>query len=294
MDADRPSPPAPAAASGPPAPAVRPVPAPSPGPGGRWGAAEVLPAVLAVLMAAQAATGLVAPSVYRDVGWVRAGWVGNDAVTLLVAVPLLAVAAAGVRRGSDRAALLRTGLLGYAAYNYAFYLLGAELNAMFPLYALLVVLAVTGLVGALSAGPDGGAHRSGRAGRGAGAVLAAVGAGLTAVWLALWAGYVLADSPVPGGPEAFRLVAALDLTVMLPALVTGGALLWRGHPRGRQVGVLAAVQASLYLLVLAVNSVAAVAAGTVVAPGEVPLWVALLVLTGGVTAVLLRAGGGSR
>ena len=259
-------------------------------PGGQDPAGR-LPVVLAVLMAAQAALGLAVPAVYRDVGWIRAGWAGNDAVTLLVAVPLLVVAVAGVRRGSGRAALLRTGLLGYAAYNYAFYLLGATLNAMFPVYVALVVLSVAGLVVVL-AGGEGADVAGDPGGRVAGGVLVAVGAGLAVVWLAQWAGHVLAARPVPGGPEAFRLVAALDLTVMLPALLVGGTLLWRRHPRGRQVGVLAAVQASLYLLVLAVNSAVAVVAGTVAAPGEVPLWVALLVLTGGVTVVLLGGGAG--
>lgn len=71
-----------------------------------------LPAVLAVLMAVQAAAGLAVPGLYRDAGWIRAGWVGNDAVTLLVAVPLLVAAVVGARRGSGRAALALAGLLG--------------------------------------------------------------------------------------------------------------------------------------------------------------------------------------
>ena len=42
-------------------------------------------------------------------------------------------------------------MLGYAVYNYAFYLLGAALNVFFPLYVAAVVLAVIALILALSA-----------------------------------------------------------------------------------------------------------------------------------------------
>ncbi|MHA6783093.1 hypothetical protein ACVGOW_19155 [Pseudonocardia saturnea] len=247
-----------------------------------------LPAVLAVLMAAQATAGLAVLGPYRDVGWIRAGWVGNDAVTLLVAVPLLVVTIVGVRRGSGRAALAQAGLLGYAGYNYAFYLFGAALNAMFPVYAALVVLSVTAVVGVLAGGAGSGHGAEPAGARVAGLVLSGAGAGVALVWLALWAGHVVADRPVPAGPDAFRLVAALDLTVMVPLLVGGGVLLWRRHPRGRLVAVLAGVQASLYLLVLAVNSAAAVLAGSVAAPGELPVWAGLLLPTAGATAVLLR------
>ena len=108
--------------------------------------AQRLTAVLTGLMAVQAVLGLAVPRLYRDIGWVRAAWTGNDAVTLVVAVPLLVGVLVAVRRGSGRAVLVRAGLLAYAAYDYAFYLLRAELNALFPMYAVLAVLAVTTLV----------------------------------------------------------------------------------------------------------------------------------------------------
>ena len=134
-----------------------------------------LPVVLAVLMAAQAAAGLAVPGLYRDTGWIRAAWVGNDAVTLLVAVPLLVTAVVGARRGSGRAALAQVGLLGYAAYNYAFYLFGATLNAMFPLYAALVVLPVAALIGARAGDAGPGTEPAGT--RAAGLVLTGIGTG---------------------------------------------------------------------------------------------------------------------
>jgi hypothetical protein len=76
-------------------------------------------------MLAQSALGLLFESRYRDAEWIKATWFGNDWVTLVVGMPLLAVALALARRGSIRALLLWVGVLGYAAYNYAYYLLGA-------------------------------------------------------------------------------------------------------------------------------------------------------------------------
>jgi hypothetical protein len=70
-------------------------------------------------------------------------------VTLLVAVPLLAVTPVLARRGSVRATLVWPGLLAHLAYNDAFYLFGAALNAFFPLYVAVLVLAVAALVAAL-------------------------------------------------------------------------------------------------------------------------------------------------
>ena len=61
--------------------------------------------------------------------------------------------------------------------------------------------------------------------------------------------------------EAFKLVAALDLTLMVPALGLGGYLLFRRKSWGYVISSLAGVQASLYLLVLSVNSLVAMQRG---------------------------------
>lgn len=249
----------------------------------------VLSVLVAALMAVQAVLGLVFPGAYRDVEWIRSTWSGNDRVSLLVAVPLLVVALVAARRGSARAVLLWLGLLGYAGYNYAFYLFGATLNAFFPIYAALVVLSVAALVLALVRLDVGrfSAAVARRPMRALGGYLAVVGLGLAAVWLMAWAGYAFAGRPTPVEPEAFKVVAALDLTVMCTALVTGGVLLWRERPWGVVVAVLACVQGALYLLVLSVNSMVAVAHGLAAAPGELPLWGPLALATAAATALLL-------
>jgi len=103
---------------------------------------------LLVLMLTQSITGLL-PDQYRDVDWIKATWVGNDGVTLLVAVPLLLAGIVLASRGSVRGLLLWLGTVGYAAYSYAFYLFGAVLSAFFLLYVAAVVLAAVTFIVAL-------------------------------------------------------------------------------------------------------------------------------------------------
>jgi hypothetical protein len=241
-------------------------------------------------MLTQSATGLLWPGQYRDVAWIAATWYGNDKVTLLVAVPLILAGLLSAAQGSARGMLLWLGGIGYAAYNYAFYLFGAALNAFFPLYVASLVLAAATLMVA-SAHLDVAAisrHlRPSTPIRTLGGALVFIGAGLAAAWIAMWAAFAFAAHPTPIEPEAFKVVAALDLTMMVPALTAGGILLWRRHPWGTVIAAIASIQGALYLLVLSVNSLLAVRGGLVPAPGELPMWGPLLVITTGVAAALL-------
>jgi hypothetical protein len=241
-------------------------------------------------MVVQSVLGLVFPGQYHDVEWIRATWFGNDWVTLVVGAPLLVASLLLARRGSIRGLLLWLGMLGYGAYNYAYYMLGAALNAFFPLYILSLVLFVGTLILALSridAAEVVASFRPKTPVRIIGGYLVFVAVGLTFVWMAMWAAYVFAGQPTPVEPEAFKLVAALDITIMVPALAFGGVLLWPRKAWGYLVAAIAGIQGSLYLLVLSTNSVVAIIRGLAEAPGELPQWGTLAVTTTVVTVLLL-------
>jgi hypothetical protein len=249
-----------------------------------------LSVLLFVLMLSQASMGLAFPGVYRDVEWIRATWFGNDWVTLLVAIPLLSIGLRRTSSGSVRGLLLWLGLVGYALYNYAFYLFGAALNAFFPLYVAAVVLAAIVLILALSHVHPSRVSASFRATtpvRLIGAALVFIGAGLACAWISMWAAYVFAGRPTPVEPEAFRLVAALDLSLMVPALTVGGVLTWKRAPWGFIIGAIASIQGALYLLVLSVNSLVLIQRGISSAPGELPMWGPLTVLTATIAGLIL-------
>ncbi len=245
---------------------------------------------LAALMATQALLGVLASEAYRDVAWIKATWFGNDLVTLLIAVPLLIGAMWSASRGSIRGRLVWLGVLGYAVYNYTYYVLGAALNVFFAIYVATFVVAIASLIIGL-VGTDATSVAKAFSVRTPARILGGyyvfVATSLSVVWLGTWAAYVFAGRPTPVETEAFHLVAALDMTLMVPALVTGGVLLWHRRPWGYLIAAVGGIQASLYLLVLSVNSGVAISRGLVAAPGELPIWGTLLALTFVATAWLL-------
>ena len=121
-----------------------------------------------------------------------------------------------------------------------------------------------------------------------GGYLIFVASGLSLVWISMWAAYVFAGRPTPVEPEAFKIVAALDLLWLVPSLAAGGALLWKRRPWGFAIATAATVQAAIYLLVLSVNSMIAIRRGRTASPGELPIWVPLTVLTWLVALLLLN------
>jgi hypothetical protein len=240
-----------------------------------------LTVILAGVMLAQALSGLLFANLYQDLEPIRTGWLGNDVVTLVCAVPLLLVGSVRARQGSIRGLLLWVGLLWYALYNYAFYLLGTALNVHFSLYVAAVLLAVVilaRLLTTIDARAVAASFRSTLHVRLIGGSLATVGFALAAVWLGMWAAHVFLAHPLPAGPEVFRLVAALDLTLMVPTLTLGGLLLWRRHVWGFTIATAASVQAALYLIVLSVNAAVAIGRGLAPSPSELPIWGTLAIL----------------
>jgi hypothetical protein len=105
--------------------------------------------------------------------------------------------------------------------------------------------------------------------------------------MAMWAAYIFAGRPTPVEPEAFKLVAALDLSLMVPALMMGGVLLWRHMPWGYVVAAIAATQGALYLFVLSVNSLVAIQRGIARPPGELPIWAPLTIFTAAMAVLML-------
>jgi hypothetical protein len=127
-----------------------------------------------------------------------------------------------------------------------------------------------------------------------GGYLAFVAVGLATVWLGLWGAYAFAGRPTPLDPEAFKVVAALDLSLTVPALATGGVLLWRQRPWGYVIAAVAAIQGALYLLVLSVSSAIAIRRGLAIAAGELPIWAPLAAFTAVAAIILLRSAPGRR
>lgn len=246
----------------------------------------------AALMVLAAGTGIAFPSVYRDVAWIRAAWLGDDIVTLGAVVPMLVAGLVLARRGSRLGELLVDAAFAYSVYGYAYYLFGASLNALFPLYVALLVIPLIGLMahlGALDAA-DIAAHFASKTGaRFAAVYMVFVGLGLGMAWLAQWAAYIFAGIEPSVGVEPFALVAALDLSLIVPFMLIGGALLVSRKPWGYVIGAIYTVKGATYTLALTAGSVVGAIRDIAGSAEQIPIWAGMSVI-GAVAAVMLLRG----
>src|SRR5918994_3497799 len=221
-------------------------------PAAHEGIAVVLTALIIALMIAASVLGIVVDGLYREGPWAREAFRGGDVVTLVLVVPVLIGALLLVRRGSVRATIVWIGALAYAVYNYAYYVFGASFNdaflihiAIFSSSILALVLAISRLDVVATAKP----LRHSRLDRWIGGFLTLVGVGQGGLWVFVIVRYavtgeVLADIPVRGQ----HVVFALDLSLLVPALVGSGVLLWRRIPIGYVAAGIVSVMGSLVLL----------------------------------------------
>ncbi len=207
--------------------------------------------VVAVMVAASV-LGLLVRGLYPQGRWASEALRGGDLVSLVVASPLLAYAVFRSMRGSTRWPAVWLGMLGYATYNYAFYVFGPSFNDAFLLHILAMSMSLYSIALALSAldvRALGERFRNDRRAHLLGGVLIAVGVLQGAAWVVLIlrnvvTGALLEDVPVVGQ----HLIFALDLTLMMPALVIAGVLLWLRKPSGYLLGTAVAVLGAVYTL----------------------------------------------
>jgi hypothetical protein len=108
-------------------------------------------ALIGLLLAAAAGIGLLVPGIYRgNTGFATAAFRGTDLVSLVVAVPALAVSLSLARRGSTRALLVWLGTLAYVGYTYL-YSFAIAWNRLFLVYVALLSLSGFTIVRALLA-----------------------------------------------------------------------------------------------------------------------------------------------
>jgi len=82
----------------------------------------ILSKIIIVLTVIASLGGIFANNIYRDNELVKAVWLGNDIVTLFVAIPIMIGALFFSLRNSLKARLIWMGTLWYMVYNYIFYM----------------------------------------------------------------------------------------------------------------------------------------------------------------------------
>ena len=242
----------------------------------------ILSAIIIGLSLIASVGGLLIKNLYRDNAFVKTTWLGNDAITLFLAVPILAAAMFFSSRGSLKAQLIWMGTLDYMLYNYVFYLFGAAFNAFFLIYVALTGLSIFALIFglvSLDINAIGGQFRERTPVKWIGGYFLFVAFGLSAVYLMQSIGFIFTGQlpsivTISGHPTS--IVFALDLTLLVPWLVLGALWLMKRKPWGYVIAGILSVKGPLYTFVLTVNTLLVMKSG-VTNGAELPLWVTLTV-----------------
>lgn len=196
-------------------------------------------ASLATLLLTTIATvvGLFVPGFYRDDPVLLPQVYGQDLLTLIVAVPALAVALYYAARGSLRGYVVWLGVTGYLLYTYASYAFMTAFNELYLVYTTLLWLTLFTFVGGLvrldaTALKRDHGERSVRAYVAFEVLLAAL---VSLLWLseilpATLAGTTPASIAEPGLPTS--VIYSLDLGVIVPAFALTAYWLYHRRPWG--------------------------------------------------------------
>jgi hypothetical protein len=118
--------------------------------------ADALPRVyvlasVAILLLTVVATGvgLFVPGFYRDAPALLPQVYGQDLLTLVAAVPALALSTYAAARGSVRGYVVWLGVLGYVLYTYASYAFMTAFNELYLVYVALLWLSLFTFVGGM-------------------------------------------------------------------------------------------------------------------------------------------------
>lgn len=252
--------------------------------------AIILSSIIVILSFMASIGGLILPGLYRDNEFVKTTWLGNDAITLFIAIPILIASMYFTQKGSLRAHLIWFGVLDYMLYNYAFYLFAARFNWFFLIYAALFALAMLTLIFGL-ANLDSNkilcSMKSSMPVDWIAGYFLFIAFGISTAYIAQSIGFIITGSlpsiiDVTGHPT--NVIFALDLTLLVPWLILGAVWIRKRYVWGYVIAGIINIKGPIYTLVLAVNSILVVNAGLTTS-NEFPFW-GLLTFLGVLAGIL--------
>lgn len=216
---------------------------------------------------------------YYDTISMAAQQQGNDAVTLMVGLPLLVVSTWLAFRGSLRGRLLVTGTLGFFLYTYMSMAMLTSYNSLFLVYVALFTLSLFAFILCMmSFDLDELPERfSSSLPRGwIAALLFFVGGFLTLAWLGRIVPPLLQSQTPTLENTTTLVIQAMDLGLVVPLAVLAGVLLLRRSPWGYLLASVALLKG--ITMGLAVSTMAAVMALRDV-PENLGIMIPFLVIT---------------
>jgi hypothetical protein len=216
----------------------------------------------------------------------------QDAVTLLVGIPLLFVSMLLFKKGNLRGKLLLAGTLAYFLYTYASFAFGAAYNILFLVYVSLFSLSLFAFILTImeidiSTLPD--HFSSGLPRRTISSFLFLVGVFLSLAWLGRIIPALMANKP-PLGLESYTtlIIQALDLGVVVPLAFLAGILLWKQNAWGYLLSSIVLIKGITLALAVSAMAVNMIMAGVQVSIGELIMFPTIALVSTGLTAVLLK------
>jgi hypothetical protein len=86
-------------------------------------------------------------NIYQDGEWANAQWLGQDIITLLLALPLLLLSTIKRKQSDDiKWLMINTAILLYYVYTYSFFMFAAKLTILYLFHLPIFGLAVFGFV----------------------------------------------------------------------------------------------------------------------------------------------------
>ncbi|MFC1936443.1 hypothetical protein ACFLYP_02115 [Chloroflexota bacterium] len=190
--------------------------------------------VIAILMAAASAGSFVYRSLIYSTKELLVSFAPNDAVNLVVGLPILLGSMWLARRGKLLGLLLWPGALFYVLYNYIAYLFGMPFSGLFLFYLTLVTLSAYTTIGLVTS-IDGEAVRQRLNGtvpeKAAGGIIAGLALLFTLRVIAVIA---TQDNQIPLSQVELSVLVADFVTA--PAVFIGGVLLWQRRKLGYVAG----------------------------------------------------------
>lgn len=250
---------------------------------------------LLFLVILAASLGIFVEDLYRDNLLVRAGWYGNDLVTLCLAMPLLVISTILTRRGSLCWALIWSGVLAYTLYCYAFYLFGAAFNSLYLVYVGIIVVSTFGLIFALTSSQIQQIVREvniSKPARTAGILVILVSIMLGSFWIMtslpfIWSGEVPAMVTAVDHPT--NVTGALDLWMVVSFGFLGGVWLLQRRAWGYIIATIWSIKGLLYMSALSAAAIAQFNSGATGDLVQLAIWVPIGLVCFISSWLLLRA-----
>ncbi|ADZ09080.1 hypothetical protein Metbo_0829 [Methanobacterium lacus] len=240
---------------------------------------------IAVALLAVAATlsGLFMKNLYKhDTNSIVSQMMGQDIVTLLVAVPLLLISIYLIHGNSMRGRLIWMGTLFYFTYTYASMSFLASYNQLFLVYVAIFSISMYTLLGELVTTKFTGLKSKfnpGKLTKITASFLIFIALMLSLMWLKLIIDSIITGT-APAALEGYTtlVIQALDLGVLVPFAIISAVLLLKNNEWGYILTSIFLIKATLIGTAILSMIVFMVLNGVYVDPGQIIIFTTMTIL----------------